>query len=796
MSSSSSKQRTAERCQPKAAGNQRGGDVSLPVIAIDPETGMKRSRAGLWRACVLIGVHVLFLVHFVHWLRAGNTLTPVEPSEAAEFFRRGEVNMGLIFFGVAILATLVFGRYVCGWGCHLIAYQDLMLWFLKKRHLRPKAFRTRFLILIPLVIAAGWMFILPIVVRIWAEFYAKDVVPKTTWHLARTGFWDTFPTWPWAIVSVVFAGFAIIYFLGPKGFCTFACPYGAFFGLADKLALWRVRVNDDCEQCGHCTAVCTSNVNVAEEVNRYGMVVDPGCMKCMDCVQVCPNDALSISAGRPAVFAKASKPGKPRRYDLSLPMEIVTLVVFMFVLMTINGLYGQFPFLVSLAIAGISAFVFVKAIGLIGSRDVLLQKVRLKTGGRIRPAGWAFGVGAILLFAGYAHSAVWRYHDIRADHPDMSVFNMLMNRGFQEYAPAEYLDWQYEPTYSAAIDDVRMADVNRGIHHFEAAIDWGFFDTPANRYRLGWLYVCKNQRDRAVEEVRRAVALAGDRPRFWDELAKFETGAATAALAQKDAAKAAAYEVKARAAYEKAMALATEERETLYRKSGIEEHPVSAEIWADWGTFLATRGDGKAAAAALKKAVAFDPSGARAVVALARFRQATGDVDGARQVYVDAIDGAGPKSEWVDGLYNLRASAQNFAAAAKDYEKLTTAYPENPAFRHCLASAWMQSGEINKAVKVFAEIVKRNPDDVHARFDYGAILFVLTDLKGAEREFKAILERQPEHSQAAFRLGVTYLRMGRMPEALEAFAITRAHGSASEIAELEALERDLGIAPG
>lgn len=780
MSSSTTKKRSAERCKPKAPAGSRGqGNVSLPVIAVDPETGMKRSRAGRWRAYVLIGVHVLIIGHFIHWWYAGNTLTPVEPSESAEFFRRGDINMGLIFFALAILATLVVGRYVCGWGCHLIAYQDLMLWLLKKFRIRPKAFRTRFLVLIPLVIAAGWMFLLPMGVRLWAEFFAKDAVPRSTWHLTRTGFWDTFPSWPWAIVSVLFAGFAIVYFLGPKGFCTFACPYGAFFGLADKLAFWRVRVNDNCEQCGHCTAVCTSNVNVAEEVNRYGMVVDPGCMKCMDCVEVCPNDALSISFGKPAVFARASKPAKPKRYDLSLPMEILALFVFVFALVTVNGLYGQFPFLMSLAVAGISTYVFMKAIALVRSRDVLLQKIRLKIGGRLRPAGWAFAAVSLFLFAGYAHSAVWRYHDIGAEHPDFNVWDMAMNRGFAAYAPPEYPGWQYGKEYAGQIDDADMAKVDLGIHHFEAANDWGFFKTPGNLYRLGWLYLCKNQRDKAVEQVRRAVALAGDQPQFWNELAKFETAAGN--------------DAKARSAYQHAISLESADREALERKAGINQFPGSSEIWADWGTFLASRGESKKAAEALEKAVTFDPTSTRAVMALARFRQSSGDVDGARRAYVDAIDRVGAKPALVEGVFGLQGLKQDFAAAAKDFERLTTKYPDNPALRHCLAAAWMQSGDVNRAVGLYKDIIRSNPDDIHARFDYGAILFVLKDLKGAEREFKAILERQPKHAQAAFRLGVTYLRMGRTKDAMDAFKITRQYGTQADIAELDSLCRELGL---
>ena len=37
------------------------------------------------------------------------------------------------------------------------------------------------------------------------------------------------------------------------------------------------------------------------------MVVDPGCMKCMDCVSVCPNDALYFGFGKPTLMAPKSE---------------------------------------------------------------------------------------------------------------------------------------------------------------------------------------------------------------------------------------------------------------------------------------------------------------------------------------------------------------------------------------------------------------------------------------------------------------------------------------------------------
>ena len=79
-----------------------------------------------------------------------------------------------------------------------------------------------------------------------------------------------------AVPFLFVCGFMTVYFLGSKGFCTYACPYGGFFALADKVAPGKIRVTDACNQCGHCTAVCTSNVRVHAEVKAYGMVVDPG----------------------------------------------------------------------------------------------------------------------------------------------------------------------------------------------------------------------------------------------------------------------------------------------------------------------------------------------------------------------------------------------------------------------------------------------------------------------------------------------------------------------------------------
>jgi polyferredoxin len=233
------------------------------------------------------------IAHFIQWRTTGTTVSPIEPSETMHTLQKGFINAGFIFFTLAILATLIFGRFVCGWGCHILALQDFCGWMLKKAGLTPKPFRSRLLIYVPLI-AALYMFVWPTAYRFFARPSSEPLFPKFTNHLVTSNFWETFPSVAVAIPFLFICGFLTVYFLGQKGFCTYACPYGGFFSLADKLSPWKIRVTDACNQCGHCTATCTSNVLVHAEVKHYKAVVDPGCMKCMDCISVCPNDALYV----------------------------------------------------------------------------------------------------------------------------------------------------------------------------------------------------------------------------------------------------------------------------------------------------------------------------------------------------------------------------------------------------------------------------------------------------------------------------------------------------------------------
>lgn len=424
--------------------SKRGSTVATPKpdgtvsLRVCQEPGGKdkprsASKMGWRRAAVLALVHVIMIAHIIQWIITGRTLSPIEPSESMETLEQGLINAGFVFFSLAILSTMLFGRFMCGWGCHIIALQDACRWLMLKIGVRPRPFRSRLLMLVPLGLAL-YMFVWPNFKR-WVVFPALEAmdVAAPVWlkpvapfegfetEFIVEDFWATFAAWPVAIPFLLVVGFASVYFLGSKGFCTYGCPYGGFFAPAEQLSPVRIRVTDNCEQCGHCTAACSSNVRVHEEVRDFGMIVDPGCMKCLDCVAVCPNDALYVGLGRPAIMAKPKdeaanerwkmvREKRSRMLDANWPEEIVVLLAFFVLFWSYRGMMGLVPMLMAVGIAGAGAFAVLMGLKMLREPNVRLQNIQLKLKGRIKPAGLVFALALCAMLVGAAWSGTARFN--------------------------------------------------------------------------------------------------------------------------------------------------------------------------------------------------------------------------------------------------------------------------------------------------------------------------------------------------------------------------------------------------
>ena len=463
--------------------------IELPVLKNSPvQSGeIRKSKTSRWRALALITLTLLMVAHIVQWRIMGTTVSPIEPSEAMYTLQSGAINAGFIFFTLAILATLIFGRFVCGWGCHIVALQDLCAWLLKKIGLKPRAFRSRLLIFVPLIVAL-YMFVWPTVYRYLAKPPNEPLIPEFTNHLITSDFWVTFPPVAVAIPFLFICGFMTVYFLGQKGFCTYACPYGGFFAVADKVAPMRIRVTDACNQCGHCTATCMANVQVHAEVKEYGMVIDPGCMKHMDCISVCPNDALYLGFGKPAVAVKQTI---ARNYSLTWPEELFGAAVFFVSFLAVWDVYQLVPMLMALGIATITTFLALRTLRIFRAADLSFYRWNLKSGGTIKKAGWAFLSFAIAWIGLNAHSGYVRYHE-RAGAIAFESIRIPDELALAQPNPEQWIS----PAERQNISDGRL--------HFRSASAVGFFVNKESLSKVAWLDYLGGDTERAINMLESA----------------------------------------------------------------------------------------------------------------------------------------------------------------------------------------------------------------------------------------------------------------------------------------------------
>ncbi len=381
-----------------------------------PPTG---TRMGRRRALVLFLVHLAIVGHVIHWLWVGDTLAPLEPSEAIAFSREGLLNAGALLLAGSALLTLVVGRFFCGWACHLVAIQDGCRWLLARMGLTPRPLKSTLLVWVPWI-AFVYMFVWPLVYRL-----ATNPDLETRLELSTPAFWQTFPGWGLGMLTFLLCGAGIVWFLGSKGFCRFACPYGALYGFADRFSPLRITVSEACRGCALCTAVCTSGVNVSREVRQHGHVVDSGCMKTMDCVAACPNQALSLGFARPALL-RSAEPLSRRGRSVDWGSEVLLALAALASFLALRGLYGKVSFLLALGASVMAAFLMREFLFLLRRRDFRLQHWNLKKGGKITRAGRVYALVSLLTLAFMAHSGWVQWNTWRAlqalDHASSGDF--------------------------------------------------------------------------------------------------------------------------------------------------------------------------------------------------------------------------------------------------------------------------------------------------------------------------------------------------------------------------------------
>ena len=645
--------------------------VTLPQLSTSAgKKGPARSRISKIRFGVLIFVQILIILHIIQWLITGSTIAPIEPSESMETVKSGVITVGFIFFVVALGSTAILGRWFCGWGCHVVLLQDASGKLLEKVGIKPRPFRSRLLMMLPLVLAL-YMFVWPLVYRfIVAPLIGETLIwPGFSVHLTTTNFWATFPGWLVGIPFLLICGSLTVYLLGMKGYCTYGCPYGGFFAPIDKVAIGRIRVNDNCEQCGHCTAVCTSNVKVHQEVRDYGMVVDPGCMKCMDCVSVCPMDALSFGIGKNNSLSPSEVEPPNRKWDLSWREEIAFGVIAMFIFLSVYRVYGVIPLLFASGLTACGVFLAYKAWACLKKSDVRLHRLVFKRAGRIRVPGVIYlGMVAVLL-ALVAHSALIRGLLIYADYHDQRVTAapelIFAENGLMPDTPV--------------LEHARSARSAFELASFIGDGGIGLLPTlqPEIDNRIGWLLSVEHRREEAESRLRTSVKRYGLSPQKAAGIARIKRS-----QGQMEAAKIAYLE-------------------------GIDEFPENFEILDDYVLWLEQEGRPWEAVTDLRNRI---EAGSPEVVLWLQ-----SDVSDEQQLELVKADVA-RKPEILGMIRRLSVLLMNHSQSEYELdegvrfvEKTLEIVPDNPFAFRALALGYVKQDRDNDAIDAMITAVKLEP---------------------------------------------------------------------------------------
>ncbi len=283
-----------------------------------PQAG---SRPQLWRRLRQAAQILSLLLFLSSFVIPGSDLSTVfhrlNPLVALTAMLAGRAAIaGMLWAGVTLVLTLLFGRVWCGWVCPL---GTLLEWIKPpSRRSRPEAPADRwrsfkYVLLLTMLFAAllgsqTLLFLDPITIMtrsvaaaVWPA--ARYAVYGAEAFLYRFKFlWGpldavhdavVYPVLQGvesvmihaAVVFLFFVGIVALNWWAERFWCRYLCPLGGLLGLLSKLALVRREAGEACTQCARCSRDCPLGAIDPERAYQS----DPAeCTVCYDCIVSCP----------------------------------------------------------------------------------------------------------------------------------------------------------------------------------------------------------------------------------------------------------------------------------------------------------------------------------------------------------------------------------------------------------------------------------------------------------------------------------------------------------------------------
>lgn len=123
---------------------------------------------------------------------------------------------------------------------------------------------------------------------------------------------------------------------------------------------------------------------------------------------------------------------------------------------------------------------------------------------------------------------------------------------------------------------------------------------------------------------------------------------------------------------------------------------------------------------------------------------------------------------------------QDYAKAEESYKKVLEKEPSNTDILLLIGNCYANRGELDKALEWYDKIEFEKITDPMVLYNIGTTLTKQSKLEDALKFYKRAVELQVDFLDAIYQLGLTYLALGRNPEAVEAFESYIKYDSESE----------------
>lgn len=296
----------------------------------------KERRQLRWRIFAFVVLHVLIGIHLYLWyVKKVHTIGAIDMQELfRHFIEHNTLTAGAVFFLAAIALGLLWGRYFCGWLCHIGQTYDLIAAGYRKLNIPMHTYALRW----GPVVAGGimiWYFLREAIVNRY-----RRPPEGFTVDMGLTEPWELLPGWLNGSLTLGLILLVLPIFLGPRAFCRQLCPWGVMLGWTNWLSRLKVRRTGDCTMCGTCSTACPMDLDVSKLINTEFRVNRISCTNCLQCVASCPTDALTFTHRK--AENRAPQPRKLLQGLKHVPVkeELVFWALCLFAGWVYGGFYG------------------------------------------------------------------------------------------------------------------------------------------------------------------------------------------------------------------------------------------------------------------------------------------------------------------------------------------------------------------------------------------------------------------------------------------------------------------------